>query len=212
MLPRLSLALVLALAVPLSGAAASALEPLTIDTASGHHAFKVEVMRNDADRERGLMFRRSMPEDQGMLFDFKTAAPVMMWMKNTYIPLDMIFVGADGRILSTAVNAEPMSERIIPSGGPALGVLEVNAGTVARIGAKPGDRVHNGMFPPLKARHRPGRRAGASVALASQGPGNCPPGAWHDAFSPRCALRGSSLPRYAFRVQGSRARHVPCLR
>ncbi len=124
-----------------------ALEKLEIVTASGPHDFAVEVMRTDADRERGLMFRKHLPADRGMLFDFKTAAPVMMWMKNTYIPLDMVFVGADGRVISTAENAEPLSERIIPSHGAALGVLEVNAGTVARIGVKPGDKVDNPMFP-----------------------------------------------------------------
>ncbi len=121
--------------------------PLTIATASGPHAFQVEVMRTDAERERGLMFRRDLPADRGMLFDFKTAAPVMMWMKNTYIPLDMVFIGADGRVISTAVDAEPMSERVIPSGGPARAVLEVNAGTVAKIAIKPGDRVDTAMFP-----------------------------------------------------------------
>ena len=93
------------------------------------------------------MFRRSMPEDHGMLFDFRTPQPVMMWMKNTYIPLDMVFIGPDGRVVSTAQNAEPLSERIIPSNGKALGVLEVNAGTVAKIGVQPGDRVENAMFP-----------------------------------------------------------------
>lgn len=138
----------LVLLVAGSGAVAEpALDKLEIVTASGPHDFKVEVMRSEAERERGLMYRRFMPADRGMLFDFKTAAPVMMWMKNTYIPLDMVFIGPDGRVVSTAENAEPLSERVISSHGDALGVLEVNAGTVASIGVKAGDRVENAMFP-----------------------------------------------------------------
>jgi uncharacterized membrane protein (UPF0127 family) len=122
------------------------LEKLDIVTAGGPRHFAVEVMRTEPERERGLMFRKSMAADHGMLFDFDTAAPVMMWMKNTYLSLDMVFIGADGRVISTAENAEPLSERIIPSGGNALAVLEVNAGTVARLGIKAGDRVDNAMF------------------------------------------------------------------
>ena len=120
-------------------------EPLDIVTASGKHDFKVEVMRTEAEREKGLMFRKSLPADRGMLFDFKTVAPVMMWMKNTYIPLDMVFIGPDGKVVSTAENAEPLSERVISSNGPVQGVLEVNAGTVAKFGVKSGDRVENAM-------------------------------------------------------------------
>lgn len=139
----------LALFAALSPARAAApVEPLTIVTGSGPHVFSVEVMRTDEERERGLMFRRSLPPDRGMLFDFKTAAPVMMWMKNTYISLDMVFIGPDGRVISTAVDAEPMSERIIPSGGAALAVLEVKAGTVARLGVRVGDRIENAIFVP----------------------------------------------------------------
>lgn len=146
---RAAVPLLLALFAALSPARAAApVEPLTIVTGSGPHAFLVEVMRTDQERERGLMFRRSLPPDRGMLFDFKTAAPVMMWMKNTYIPLDMMFIGPDGRVISTAVDAEPMSERIIPSGGAALAVLEVKAGTVARLGVRVGDRIENAMFAP----------------------------------------------------------------
>ena len=71
-------------------------------------SFAVEVMRTDAEREKGLMFRRFLPEDRGMLFDFKTEQPVMMWMKNTYIPLDMIFMKRDGTVSHIAENAEPV--------------------------------------------------------------------------------------------------------
>ena len=150
MLLRLLVALgfgLLAGAVPLR-ASAEGVEPLSITSSSGSHAWLVEVMRTPADRERGLMFRRHLPQDRGMLFDFGTTEPVMMWMQNTYLPLDMVFIKADGRVLSVAENAEPMSERIIASGGPVLGVLELNAGTVAKLGIRPGDKVVHAMFPP----------------------------------------------------------------
>jgi len=121
-------------------------DPLEIVTARGRHVVAVEVMRTDEERARGLMFRRFMPADRGMLFDFKTEQPVLMWMKNTYIPLDMIFISRNGTVTSVAANTEPMSERTISSGPPAFAVLEVNAGVAAKIGLKPGDRVVHGLF------------------------------------------------------------------
>ena len=121
-------------------------EPLQIVTGSGPHPFAVEVMRTDEQRARGLMFRRSMPADRGMLFDFKTEQPVMMWMKNTYIALDMVFISRSGVVVSVAENTEPLSERTIASGPPAYAVLEVNGGTAARIGLKAGDRVEHPLF------------------------------------------------------------------
>lgn len=123
------------------------LEPLRMVTASGAHRFQVEVMRTDAERSRGLMFRQSMPQDRGMLFDFKVDAPVTMWMKNTYIPLDMIFIRADGVVHRIEQRTEPLSERTIASGAPVRSVLELNAGVAERIGLKPGDRVEHAMFP-----------------------------------------------------------------
>jgi uncharacterized membrane protein (UPF0127 family) len=87
-----------------------------------------------------------MPADRGMLFDFKTEQPVMMWMKNTYLPLDMIFISRDGHVSHVAENAEPLSERIISSNGAVYAVLEVNAGTAAKLGIKPGDRVEHVLF------------------------------------------------------------------
>ena len=128
--------------------AQSGLEPLTLVTSSGRHVFQVEAARNDAQREKGLMFRRNLPPDRGMLFDFKTSQPVMMWMKNTYIPLDMVFISRAGQVTHIAKNAEPLSERIIPSDGPAYAVLEINGGAADRIGLKPGDKVENGLFKP----------------------------------------------------------------
>jgi uncharacterized membrane protein (UPF0127 family) len=122
------------------------LEKLEIVTASGTHQFSVEVMRGGPQRERGLMFRRFLPQERGMLFDFAIERPVMMWMKNTYLPLDMIFIGRAGKVVGLAENTEPLSQKIIPSGAPAYGVLEVNAGTAARIGLRIGDSVRHPLF------------------------------------------------------------------
>lgn len=112
----------------------------------GVHVFAVELMANDADRARGLMFRKELPEGRGMLFDFQREQEVSMWMRNTLIPLDMIFINGDGRIRRIAENTEPMSERTIPSGGPVRGVLEVIGGTAKKLGIAPGDRVAHPIF------------------------------------------------------------------
>ena len=122
----------------------SALETIEIRSASGVHKVSVEIMRTPEQLERGLMFRKYMPEDRGMLFDFKSEAPIMMWMKNTYIPLDMVFIGKDGTITGIA---EPLSESIIPSNGPILSVLEINAGVSAKLGLKKGDKIIASIFP-----------------------------------------------------------------
>ncbi|MGI3903908.1 MAG: DUF192 domain-containing protein [Janthinobacterium lividum] len=129
-------------------AAAPATDDLTIQTASGNHHFTVEVMRSREELERGLMFRKTMAADRGMLFDFGSPQPVSMWMKNTYLPLDMLFIAADGRVVSVKQNAQPQSEAIIPSGGDVLGVLELNGGAAGRIGVKAGDHVVDPMFKP----------------------------------------------------------------
>jgi hypothetical protein len=121
-------------------------EPLDVVTAHGVFHFTVEIADTNATRERGLMYRRSLAPDRGMLFDFKMAQPVGFWMRNTLIPLDMLFIGADGRIISIARNAVPLSDANIPSGGPALGVLEIRGGRAAEIDALPGDRVENRIF------------------------------------------------------------------
>jgi uncharacterized membrane protein (UPF0127 family) len=121
-------------------------ERLDIVTTAGVHHFKVEVADTPATRERGLMFRKSLAADRGMLFDFKfkTEQPVSFWMKNTLIPLDIVFIGANGRIVSIARNATPLSETPIASAGPVLDVLELRGGRAAEIEAAPGDRVREG--------------------------------------------------------------------
>jgi uncharacterized membrane protein (UPF0127 family) len=138
-----ALALVALFAAPLAAADQNTLE---IVTRNGVHVFTVEIAANDADRQKGLMFRKELPEGRGMLFDFQRDQDVSMWMRNTLIPLDMLFINADGRIRRIAENTEPLSERTIPSGGPVRGVLEVIGGTTRKLGIAPGDRVAHPIF------------------------------------------------------------------
>ena len=121
-------------------------EPLAIVTTHGVRHFTVEIADTDATRESGLMFRKSLAPDRGMLFDFGSPQTVTFWMKNTLIPLDMVFIAKDGRVVSIARNAVPMSEALIPSGGPIVGVLELRGGRAAEIGVKPGDEVRERIF------------------------------------------------------------------
>ena len=119
---------------------------IEIVSGSGVHAFAVELATTDAERERGLMFRKELPDGQGMLFDFQRDQPVAFWMHNTYIPLDMMFIRSDGRIMRIEENAKPESDDLIPSGSPVRAVLEVIGGSSRRLGIKPGDRVTGAFF------------------------------------------------------------------
>jgi hypothetical protein len=119
---------------------------LEIVSASGVHAFNVEMATTEPERERGLMFRKELPQGQGMLFDFFTDQPVSFWMHNTYIPLDMIFIRHDGVIMRVAENTKPMSDDLVPSGAPVRAVLEVIGGTARELGIKAGDKVINPIF------------------------------------------------------------------
>ena len=114
---------------------------LTVETESGRHTYSVEVARTPAQQARGLMFRDSMPADGGMLFIFEPERVVSMWMKNTFLSLDMLFVDSAGRILHIAERTEPMSRARITAGQPVRAVVELNAGTARAIGARPGDRI-----------------------------------------------------------------------
>jgi uncharacterized protein len=150
---RLGRAAALALLVPLLLVAAGrtpsrAADPDTLEIVSktGVHPFTVELAVTEEQRERGLMFRRELPEGHGMLFKFEPDQVVAMWMHNTYISLDMIFIRSDGRIVRIAENTTPQSDRIISSGSPAHGVLEVIAGTARKLGLAPGDRVAHPWF------------------------------------------------------------------
>jgi uncharacterized membrane protein (UPF0127 family) len=128
------------------GAKAASVQPLEIITKSGVQVFSVEMATTEQEKETGLMYRKELADGKGMLFDFSPEQQVSMWMKNTYISLDMIFIRADGRILRIAENTEPESTRIISSGGLAKGVLEVIAGTARKYGIAPGDRVAHPLF------------------------------------------------------------------
>jgi len=130
--------IVLTLSVSVGAAAA---EPLVIHAGGSAYKFEVEVVSSPADRERGLMFRKSLGANAGMLFLYPDEGPVAFWMKNTLIPLDMLFLKADGSIAHIAHNAVPLDETPIESGGPVKAVLEVNGGTAAALGIKEGDRI-----------------------------------------------------------------------
>lgn len=125
---------------------AAEMQPLDIVTANGKHNFSVEVARTREEQDKGLMFRRELPDGQGMLFDFTTEQTVAFWMENTYISLDIIFINGDGRIRRIAENAEPLSKTTIPSDGPVRAVLEVIGGTARKLGIKEGDRVVHPIF------------------------------------------------------------------
>jgi uncharacterized protein len=127
-------------------ARAASIQSLEIVTKSGVHVFSVEMATTEEEKTTGLMYRKELADGKGMLFDFSPPQEVSMWMKNTYISLDMIFIRADGRILRIAQNTETLSTKIIPSGGLAKGVLEVIAGTAQKYDIQPGDRVAHPLF------------------------------------------------------------------
>ena len=127
-------------------AAGNPLEALTIVTTTGEHAFLVEIADDDAERERGLMFREPLAEDRGMLFQFPDAGERGFWMKDTPSSLDILYIDPQGRIVSIASHTTPFSQAIIPSNGAANGVLELRAGRAEEIGARAGDQVKHPFF------------------------------------------------------------------
>ena len=139
---------VLAVAAPL--AACSDEGRLVLHTSSGEHAFNVEVVDTPETRAKGLMFVQDLADDAGMLFDFKQEREVSFWMRNTFIPLDMIFVGADGVVKTIHVNARPQDPTSIPSNVPVQFVLEIPGGRSVELGLKPGDIMeHERVGAPL---------------------------------------------------------------
>jgi uncharacterized protein len=120
--------------------------PLVIETANGPQRFTVEMALTNAQQERGLMFRKALEPNAGMLFDFVREGEHAFWMKNTLISLDMLFIKADGTIARIAANAKPLSEDSIPSYQPVRAVLEIAAGRAAQLGLKPGDKVRQTIF------------------------------------------------------------------
>ena len=128
------------------GAEPFAASSLTLVTAKGSFRFTVEMAVDDPQRTLGLQFRESLAAHAGMLFDYGSTRPVAMWMKNTLVPLDMLFISADGRVVNIATGTVPKSLTSIPSSGPVRAVLEINAGTAARLGIVPGDWVKHPIF------------------------------------------------------------------
>ena len=128
---------------------------VVIETRDGkRHDFRVELALNQRQRTQGLMYRQKLAPGAGMLFDYGRETPIAMWMKNTIVPLDMLFIGADGVIVNIAERTVPGSLATIPSEGPVRAVLEINAGTTARLGIKPGDRVLHRIFHGATRRRR----------------------------------------------------------
>jgi len=145
-------ALTLLISAPAAGCSARATddsaktEALKIVSASGQHRFSVEIADDPAERERGLMYRKSMGDTEGMLFEWPEEDQRAFWMHNTYIPLDILFIDGSGKIVSIARNAAPMDETPLPSYAPAKGVLEINGGLAAKLGVKPGDQIIHPFF------------------------------------------------------------------
>jgi uncharacterized membrane protein (UPF0127 family) len=144
--PLLAVAVMLAWLGAAGLSQAAEIQPLEIVTKTGVQTFTVEMAKTEKERETGLMYRTELADGRGMLFDFSPEQQVSMWMKNTILSLDMIFISANGRILRIAENTEPQSLKIISSGGPAKGVLEVVAGTAKKYGIAPGDQVVHPLF------------------------------------------------------------------
>lgn len=119
---------------------------LTIEASGGKFHFEIEVAETPAARARGLMFREGLSDDHGMLFDFGHPQEVTMWMRNTFISLDILFIRSDGRISRIARNAQPLSDRVMESGGPVRAVLELRGGLTAERGIEPGDRIIHPLF------------------------------------------------------------------
>ncbi|MCT4657235.1 MAG: DUF192 domain-containing protein [Cohaesibacter sp.] len=120
--------------------------PLIIPSEGKDVSFRVELAANDEMRAKGLMFRTKLPDGEGMLFDFGKPRPVYMWMENTYISLDMLFLNPDGTIHHIVKSTTPLSKSLIGSGGPVQFVLEVKAGTVERLKLKKGDQLQHQLF------------------------------------------------------------------
>jgi uncharacterized membrane protein (UPF0127 family) len=126
---------------------------LTIDTTFGHAKFKVEVASDWRSQEYGLMNRKYLAPDAGMLFDFRAPQMTVFWMKDTLIPLDMIFIRPDGTVSSVAPDAVPMSLTSIPSVEPVRAVLEIPGGRAAALGIYPGEKVHSPALKDIGAGH-----------------------------------------------------------
>jgi uncharacterized membrane protein (UPF0127 family) len=132
--------------LPLAAQTEPPREELAIATDAGERVFHVEIADDQAERARGLMYRRELDDDEGMFFDFGSEQRASFWMRNTYISLDMLFIRADGTIESIAERATPLSEKSIPSQGPVRYVLEINGGLSDALGIEPGDAISGPAF------------------------------------------------------------------
>lgn len=121
-------------------------DKLVLMTEAGERVITIEVAETLADKSKGLMFRPSLAEGHGMLFLYEGPQEISMWMSNTYMPLDMVFIRADGTVHRIETNAEPLSEKIIASKGPVTSILELAGGAAQRLGLKPGDKVRYPHF------------------------------------------------------------------
>ncbi|MCC6470211.1 MAG: DUF192 domain-containing protein [Alphaproteobacteria bacterium] len=139
----IALAACIALAAPAAAVVTFEKSELTIESDGKSHHFTIEIARTPEQSQQGLMFRAKMAADAGMLFLYDPPQPVSMWMYQTILPLDMLFIGADGKVVNIRERAVPGSTDTIPSAGPVRAVLELNGGTVARLKLKPGDRVRH---------------------------------------------------------------------
>lgn len=119
---------------------------ITVDTSSGPKTFEVEVASDPASQQLGLMHRRELAPNAGMLFDFHKPAELSFWMKDTILPLDMLFIRSDGTISTIAPNAVPFSTTPIPSAEPVRAVLEINGGRAHDLGIRAGDKIHAAIF------------------------------------------------------------------
>ena len=142
----LGVILFFATAVFTSGAIGLPTTQITIETSSGSKSFAVELASDPASQQRGLMFRRNLAPNAGMLFDFHRATSLSFWMKDTILPLDMLFIRSDGTISTIASNTVPLSTAPIPSAEPVRAVLEINAGLARELGIHVGDRVRATIF------------------------------------------------------------------
>ena len=114
---------------------------LSVTSSNGKHRFIVEVARTPDEQAQGLMFRNSVPPDRGMIFPYDPPVQVSFWMKNTLVPLDILFIGPDWKIGRIAANTTPMSLDPVPSIDPVSAVLEIAGGRAAELGIREGDKV-----------------------------------------------------------------------
>lgn len=138
---RVMIMLLIAAPAGAAGQEPKVLDQLIIDGRNGRFEFQVELARTPAERGRGLMYRQHLADDRGMLFDYGTPRPISMWMRNTYIPLDMLFIEPGGRISKIVAETEPLSEDVINSESPVQAVLELRGGITGELGIETGDRV-----------------------------------------------------------------------